>query len=198
MPVGRKRQLNNFERRAAQFVREIELKRVKDDARYGHLPVGRKSIKGLIYKRNSNDFHLTRHITEFLKNHFRQYPPKLFVPVFPVHSSKHPVQEHFNAPMLSSMFIYLGHEHSHPLNHSTKVSKREVIRNPQRELCKNILRNPHNRWITGQDLETAYTELISALRPIMSLDVDGIHLENVLVLGCTRDKRIRLAIIDAH
>ncbi len=196
MPVGRKRQARNFERRAAQFVREISLGKVKKDPIHGYLFVGRGNLKRLIYKRKADDFYATVNLGDFLKDRLSRTPAKHFVPVFPIHSKKYLVQEQFNAPTLDSLSRFLEKvDPNEPLSWLTKKVKREDL---ERTLCKRLMGKSVNRSITMERLEAAYEELLHNLWPLLDKDIWRIHKQNVLVLGATRDGKIRLTVIDGN
>lgn len=194
MPRGRKRRLKNFGKRAQAFASETrQLKPLYRDGRL--IVVGTGTHSRLIQKPKASQAFTAKKIEGEL---FEAFTEKKLVPrnyqLVSVSLSerqanpagaKVAIQEYFHKPSVRSLLYYLEALKAKPKDFSKYLGPAEEI------LCKRFANQ--NKQLSYATLNTAFGEL---QRHSSYFFYEEISASNVIVLGTTRDGRLRLAIVD--
>jgi len=189
---GRKRRLNTFDRRADQFKSALmkgghpSSKKLVRDGK--EITIGTGQHKGLILKNNPRHVMLADRLSKRLLTHFgnNAITPKTFVLVFPQHYNRK-VQEYFHKPSLEALVSYLS-----PGQNKASLRSKQP---DEYRLCKQFINQRQNKPVTAMQLVSALNEFSKHLNHIGSSYGKLLSL-NLIVLGRTKEGKLRLALVD--
>lgn len=195
MGRGRKRRLKHFKQRAEAFLDQFPLSHevVERDSRDVQTGIGQHArlVRKNVVHHLLKAIKLQKLLLEAIQR--KEINPNHYALV-EVHSvvderiGARGVQEYFSKPSVSALWKYFNKKGPNP-RWSPKARKTDPL------LCKSFLNQ--NPSITKEEITKAYFELIKdANRFYIPHFIDAAS-SNVIVLGKSRDGKIRLAIVDA-
>ncbi len=193
---GRERRLKHFERRAEAFTRAIDKEGYYEGQRFSkwiqrdkRVKIGVGEHKRLVEKRLGH-VGPAKIVEASLKNYLKKnkITPKYYSLVEIGASSKFKVQEYFNKPSAAELdeFLRTRQASSKEKRISKKLSRKQAL------LCKSFV-NQH-KGITLEKLQKAIVELQKHCTKIPSRI--ALISTNAIVLGLTKEGKIRLAVVD--
>lgn len=182
MPSGRLSKIRRFENRAQNFSHLVKRGKVPPHPLNESLLTGRKGTKGLIKKVKPNDFRRTVSAQTKIQRVIKRKEPEHITFVFPAHSKRGMVQEHFNVPTIHALQLYFA---------GYRLPRNYLL------LCKQLLHRKGNEGLTAMKLAEAMSEL-ARITVSAKVDMGDNIQDNGVVLGMDqRTGRVRIAVIDA-
>lgn len=187
----RKRRLKNFPMRADAFKRALNTNPekastiVERDLR--KVVVGKGTHKRLIMKSNLKHIKIAEKIELILQDYFYRThtKPKSYT-LTPIHSHQG-VQEYFSRPSIESAGQYLFNAAKR--NSMKKNSPDDYL------ICKRFFGEKYNANVARKNVLEAYNELLDHMN-LAHPGMGEVLSSNIIILGTTREGKIRLAIVD--
>ena len=189
---GKKARLKNFQERANQFEHEVETRRQKNTTLISRddrpLIIGIRFNKRLALKSKPHQTLLANKITQILKEYFAKngIKGKTFELVETASNAKGSVQEYFNKPTIPALLEYIE---------SKQEGKKPNLSLEDYTLCKQFINQRRNYFVTPDKLYLAALEFNAHLNTIRE-GLGRVLPSNLVVLGITRQRKIRLALVD--
>ena len=189
--AGRKRRLRNFDERAKQFASALAKKEGSAskgaNRDFRPITVGTGQHRRLVIKGKPQHAYVADHITKMLLADLqaKKVTPKTFVLVQP-RLSENGVQEYFHKPSINSLGEYLSPRY------------REVLKGRRPDdyaLSRQFANQRQNKGITYSQLVEAFDEFNGHL-DAMKDGLGRVLSTNLIVLGKTKEGKLRLALID--
>ena len=203
--AGRKRRLKNFDERAAQFKSALMKGRSPASKEIGrdfrNITVGAGQHRRLVIKAKPHHAFVADQLAKMLIADMKAKgtSPKTFVLALP-RVTEGGVQEYFHKPSINSLveYLYFGKPKKNSIAEYRSIRHRAILKAKQPHdyaLCKQFANQRQNREITAEQLVEAFDEFNSHL-DAMKDGLGRVLSSNIIVLGRTKEGKLRLALVD--